>query len=511
LAALSGASGAWAPRAACASPAAFELSGDQQRFLERLQHDTFAFFWDTSASAHGLTPDRFPGLAPGLDISSVAAVGFALTSYPIAVEKGWITRAQAARRTLSTLRFLWRAPQGPEAGGVTGYNGFFYHFLDARTGYRSAGSELSTIDTALLMAGVLSSQAFFDRGDAAETSIRSLADRLYLRVDWAWASSRKHPQLLSMGWTPEHGQIDVDWQGYNEAMILYVLALGSPTHPIDSNAWEEWTSTYRWEASDGFPRVAFDPLFGHQYTHVWIDFRGIQDPYMREKGIDYFINSTRATYANRAYCIANPSKWAGYDETVWGLTASDGPLMRVGGVERAAPDEPFHAYWARGAGPDRRDDGTIAVTAAGGSVPFAPELAIPTLLHFHARFGERLYGKYGFKDAFNLSFADGPSAKPGWFDDQYVAIDQGPILLMIENFRTGRIWSLMKTSPYIRAGLVSAGFTGGWLDGGVAGLASGPVDATPRAASAVRTYLPAGPLPPGRAAMRPAPAAAMVP
>jgi hypothetical protein len=509
LVALSGAGSASVPRAACASPAAFELSGDQQQFLERLQHDTFTFFWDESASAHGLTSDRFPGLVPGLDISSVAAVGFALTSYPIAVEKGWITRAQAARRTLSTLRFLWRAPQGPEPGGVIGYKGFFYHFLDVRTGYRSAGSELSTIDTALLMAGVLASQAYFDRSDATETTIRSLADRLYLRVDWPWASSRKHPELLSMGWTPEHGQIDVDWQGYNEAMILYVLALGSPTHPIDSHAWEAWTSTYRWEASDGFPRVAFDPLFGHQYTHVWIDFRGIQDPYMREKGIDYFINSTRATYANRAYCIANPAKWAGYGETVWGLTASDGPLKRVGEMERGAPDEPFHAYWARGAGPDRRDDGTIAVTAAGGSVPFAPELAIPTLVQFHSRFGERLYGKYGFKDAFNLSFADGPSARKGWFDDQYVAIDQGPILLMIENFRTGRIWSLMKTNPYIRAGLVSAGFTGGWLDGGVAGLASSatasPADAL-RTASAVKTYLPASPLPSERPAMRPAPA-----
>lgn len=507
LTALSFASRAQAPRTACASPAAFELSGDQQHFLDRLQHDTFAFFWDASASAHGLTSDRFPGL----DISSVAAVGFALTSYPIAVEKGWITRAQAARRTLSTLRFLWRAPQGPGPGGVTGYKGFFYHFLDARTGYRSAGSELSTIDTALLMAGVLSCQAFFDRSDATETTIRSLADRLYLRVDWAWASSSKHPQLLSMGWTPEHGQLDVDWQGYNEAMILYLLALGSPTHPIDSHAWEAWTSTYRWEASDGFPRVAFDPLFGHQYTHVWIDFRGIQDPYMRAKGIDYFINSTRATYANRAYCIANPAKWAGYGETVWGLTASDGPLQRVGGADGAAPDEPFHAYWARGAGPDRRDDGTIAVTAAGGSVPFAPELAIPTLVEFRSRFGERLYGKYGFKDAFNLSFADGPSAKTGWFDDQYVAIDQGPILLMIENFRTGRIWSLMKTNPYLRAGLVSAGFTGGWLDGGVAGLVSSATsslgEAPPTAnAPPPPTRLPASPRPPERPAMRPAPA-----
>ena len=269
-----------------------------------------------------------------------------------------------------------------------------------------------------------------------------------------------------MGWTPEHGYIDADWEGYNEAMILYVLALGSPTHPINSKAWGAWTSTYRWDTSDGFPRVAVDPLFGHQYTHVWVDFRGIQDPYMRSKGIDYFVNSIRATYANHAYCVTNPARWIGYDAAVWGLTASDGP-SRLGSSPDG--DSRFHAYWARGAGPERRDDGTIAVTAAGGSVPFAPELTIPTLRLFRSRFGDRLYGKYGFKDAFNLSFVDGPSKRDGWFADQYVAIDHGPILLMIENFRTGRVWSLMKHSRYLRAGLASAGFTGGWLN-----LAGGP-------------------------------------
>jgi hypothetical protein len=460
LAGLAGLNVTWAGTVR-ANPPTYEVTREQREFLERLQRDTFAFFWDAPVGGHGLTPDR----SPNPDLSSVAAVGFALTSYPIAVEKGWITRAQAAERTLSTLRFLWLGRQGPEPQGVMGYKGFFYHFLDARTGHRAAESELSTIDTALLMAGVLASQGFFDRPEESERAIRELADQLYLRVDWAWAKSPKHPPLLSMGWTPEHGYVPYDWQGYNEAMILYLLAIGSPSHGIDPRAWDAWTSTYRWDASDGFPRVAFDPLFGHQYTHVWVDFRGIQDPYMRSRGIDYFVNSTRATYANRAYCIANPAKWSGYDDVVWGLSASDGPLQRLTGAEPARVEGPFHAYWARGAGPDRRDDGTIAVTAAGGSVPFAPEVAIPTLLQFHARFGERLYGKYGFKDAFNLSFAEVPSDKRGWFDDQYVAIDQGPILLMIENFLTGRIWSLTKTNAYLRAGLIRAGFTGGWLEG----------------------------------------------
>lgn len=440
-------------------PSSYQPSSEEQVFLEQLQRDTFLFFWETTSAANGLTLDRFPAN----DIASIAGIGFALTSYVVAVDKGWVSRSQAADRTLTTLRFLWRARQGQASTGVAGYKGFFYHFLDMRTGYRAPGSELSTIDTALLMAGVLSSGAFFQDGSATDRSIRQLARQLYERVDWPWAYSRRHPPLLGMGWTPEAGFIAADWQGYNEAMLLYVLALGSTTHPIKEQAWKAWTSTYRWDESDGFPRVAFDPLFGHQYSHVWIDFRGIQDAYMRAKRIDYFINSTRATYANRAYCVENPSKWTGYDAQIWGLSASDGPLKV--GDEGAIPDDRFHAYWARGAGPDRRDDGTIAVTAAGGSVPFAPELAIPTLHYFRLRFGDQLYGKYGFKDAFNLSFPGSPSHEPGWFADQYVAIDQGPILLMVENFRTERIWTLMKRNPYIRRGLVRAGFTGGWLDG----------------------------------------------
>ncbi len=431
-------------------PDGFTVSTEQQTFLDKLERDTFNFFWDVTPSATGLTPDRLSQSG----VSSIAAVGFALTSYTVAAQNGWVSRKEAAARTLATLRTLWRARQGPEPRGSSGYKGFYYHFVDSKTAARASSSELSTVDTALLMAGVLSSQGFFVGRSKDEAAIRYLADELYRRVDWAWATSRAKPPLLSMGWTPEQGPLEYDWQGYNEAMILYILALGSPTHPIPTEAWPAWTETYRWDDSDGFPRVAFDPLFGHQYSHVWIDFRKIQDAYMRGKGIDYFINSTRATYANRAYCVANPAKWAGYDAKVWGLTASDGP--------GDSPAGPFRSYWARGAGPDNRDDGTIAVTAAGGSVPFAPELTIPTLAHFQAQFGERLYGKYGFKDAFNLSFSAGNTQ--GWFSDDYVAIDQGPILLMIENYRSDHVWRLTRSSEYIRTGLARAGFAGGWLD-----------------------------------------------
>jgi hypothetical protein len=440
-----------------ASPDAFLPTPQQQAFLDQVERDTFRLFWEASPAETGLTPDR----APGSNVSSVAAVGFALTSYLVGVERGYVTRADAAARTLTTLETLWKVPQGPEANGVGGHQGLFYHFVDVRQGLRAWDSELSTIDTALLMAGVLSAQVYFDRDDAVERSIREIADRLYRRVDWSWATSRRAAPLLSMGWTPEAGFIGADWSGYNEGMILYVLALGSPTHAIEPRAWEEWTHSYRWEGERDTAHVAFGPLFGHQYSHVWIDFRSIKDAYMRSKGSDYFVNSVRATHANRDYCIANAGKWKGYDALVWGLTASDGPFAGKPGAVDAAG---FHSYWARGATPGgAADDGTIAPTAAGGSVPFAPEVTIPTLMHLRERFGDRIYGQYGFKDAFNLSYP-APTGGEGWFDDQYLAIDSGPILLMIENYRSRFIWNLMKRSPYVANGLRKAGFSGGWLD-----------------------------------------------
>jgi hypothetical protein len=447
------------PAVAAAPPREFHPSAGQLAFLDEVERDTFDFFWSASGPGR-LTPDR----APGSDVSSVAAVGFALTSYLVGVERGYVTRAEAAARTRATLETLWRAPQGPAAEGVAGHRGLFYHFVDGRDGLRVGRCELSTIDTALLMAGVLSTQAYFDRDDDVERAIRALSDQLYRRVDWAWARSGRDERLLGMGWTPEHGSIDYDWRGYNEGMLLYVLALGSPTHPVGAGSWEAWTRSYRWDTGHGAPHVGFGPLFGHQYSHVWIDFRGIQDPYMRGKGIDYFVNSARATYANRDHCIANPGGWRGYGEHLWGLTASDGPGPAV--AQAPAAPSPFRGYWARGAGgpEEAADDGTLAPTAVGGSVPFAPEITIPTLQDLRARFGSRLYGRYGFKDAFNLSYPSGGDPSQGWFDDQYLAIDQGPILLMIENYRTGFLWDLLKKSPYVVAGLRKAGFTGGWLE-----------------------------------------------
>src|SRR2546422_2883637 len=209
-------------------------------FLDTLEDRTFLYFWDLTNATNGLTPDR----SPTPSFSSIAAVGFALTAYPTGVERNYVTRTQAAQRVVTTLRFFWTAPQDSATSGSTGYHGFFYHFLDINTGKRFQQVELSTIDTALLLAGVLTCQSYFDGTDATETEIRRLADSIYRRTDWRWAAPR--PPLVAMGWHPESGFLGSDWRGYNEAMILYVLPLGSPTHPGAPEPWTGWTEPYRW-------------------------------------------------------------------------------------------------------------------------------------------------------------------------------------------------------------------------------------------------------------------------
>ncbi|HEX4682080.1 MAG TPA: glucoamylase family protein, partial [Gemmatimonadaceae bacterium] len=439
--------------------------------VDTVSRRTFDFFWQTTNPRNGLTPDRWPTKS----FSSIAAVGFALTAYPIGVERGWVSRDSARARVLTTLRFFWRAPQGPQGDRVSGYKGFYYHFLDMETGYRFQHVELSTIDTSLLLAGILACRQYFDRNSAGEREIRSLADSIYDRVDWQWA--RDSGTVVSMGWRPEpapyqdaRGFITSTWRGYDEGMILYVLALGSPTHPVDPAAWTEWTKPYQWNRYYGYDFVQFAPLFGHQYSHVWIDFRGLRDAYMRGKGIDYFENSRRATLAQRAFAAADANHWRGYDADVWGLTASDGPTDSTFAVDGRRRE--FHTYWARGAAQgDVRDDGTIAPTAAGASIVFTPELSIAALRTMRARYGANLFGKYGFVDAFNptLRTANVPVHQGhivdglGWFDTDYLGIDQGPILAMAENWRSGMVWRLMRKDPAIVRGLCRAGFTGGWL------------------------------------------------
>ncbi|MCC4618892.1 hypothetical protein LL965_01910 [Xanthomonas cassavae CFBP 4642] len=431
-----------------------------------IERRTFQFFWDTTNEVNGLSPDRFPSRP----FASIASVGFALTAYPIGIENGWVSRNQAIDRTLTTLKFFRDAPMGPQRTGRAGYKGFYYHFLDMQQGNRyDSWVELSSVDTALLMMGVLFTQSYYDGEDPREKEIRQIADALYKRVDWRWLQQRA--PLISMGWFPESGFIDHDWMGYNEAMMLYILALGSPTHGVDPEAWTSWTRTYNndWGVYQGQEYLSFGPLFGHQYSHVWIDFRDIQDQYMRERGIDYFLNSRRATLAQRDYAIDNPMKWKDYGENVWGLTAGDGPQntsQQYRGEQRQ-----FRHYSSRGAGlRENFDDGTIAPTAAISSIVFAPEVVIPATEEMHKRYGDYLYSSYGFLDSFNPSFNYDIPLKTGrmvpnrgWVAGDYIGIDQGPILTMIANYQTEFVWNVMKKNPYIRAGLERAGFTGGWL------------------------------------------------
>lgn len=434
-------------------PSTYDPTADKQ-FLDSLSRDTFFYFWDLANPDNGLVPDRWPSPS----FSSIAATGFGLTSYVIGVEQGYITRGDAASRVLTTLRFFNKAPKGEAAAGVTGFHGFFYHFLDMKSGVRFQQVELSTIDTGLLMAGVLSCQSYFDGKDDIESSIRGVADSLYRAVEWDWAMNGN--ATMSMGWHPERGFLASSWQGYNEAMILYIMAMGSPTHPVKPESWLAWTSTYQWDKYFGQEHVNFGPLFGHQYSHMYVDFRGIQDSYMRQKGIDYFENSRRATLANRAYCAQNPAGWEGYSENMWGLTACDGPEN----TNNANPNMHFTGYNARGAAQRYvEDDGTLAPTAAGGSIPFAPEFCIPALKSMKRSLGDKLYSKYGFRDAFNLSVVRTDGTR-GWFDPDYLGIDQGPILIQIANYKNDLVWNLMKKNPYIVDGLKKAGFTGGWLN-----------------------------------------------
>ena len=400
---------------------------DDEAFLDLVQRTAFDYFWYEVNPANGLIKDR--NSDPSL--SSIAAVGFGLSALTVGIDRGWISREAGRARVLTTLTFLRNSPQGP-AADATGYKGFYYHFLDLHTGRRDGDAELSTVDTALLLGGVLHVQQYFDQPADTEARIRALADAIYRRVEWPWMQVRS--AKLCHGWIPETGFLRYDWGGYNEAMILYLLALGSPTFPIRPEAWTAWTSSYAWQTHYGQAFVVFPPLFGHQYSHVWIDFRGIQDPYMRDKGLDYFENSRRATLANRAYAMANPHGWRDYGENVWGLTASDIPS----------------SYKARGAPPAESDDGTITPTAAGGSLAFTPHESLAALRHMYAAYRTQIWGPYGFKDAFN------PSQK--WFATDYLGIDQGPMVLMIENYRTGRLWHVMRQQAAIQRGLERAGF-----------------------------------------------------
>jgi hypothetical protein len=383
------------------------LSAQDDAFLEDLGQRLFRYFWEQGDGGTGLVPDRARTDGSPLDeghrnVASIAATGFGLTALCIAAERRWITASEAKARVRATLRFFSnRAEQ---------FHGWFYHWLDAKTGARRWNSEVSSIDTALLLAGVLTARQRF--GDDDE--IARLATRIYERVDFGWMLNG-HPTLLSHGWKPESGFLKSRWDTYSEDTILYMLAIGSPTHPISPRSWYAfWRDRYRYEGYSYFTTISV-PLFMHQYSHAWIDFRNRRE--IRGDHIDYFQNSINATLAHRAFCMTLKGEFPAYGPNMWGITASDS----------------IKGYLAWGGPPrDPAIDGTIVPSAAGGSLMFTPDISLAALREMRERFGDKIYGKYGFVDAFNPN--------NGWVHVDVIGINVGVMLLSAENLRTGAVW-----------------------------------------------------------------------
>ncbi len=425
---------------------------EANEILDEMQRAAFKYFLDKANSQTGLVLDSTWKDSP----SSIAAAGFGLAVLPVSTERGWISRDEAVERSIVTLRFFANSHQGPEPDG-TGYQGFYYHFLDPVSGQRSWNCELSTIDTTLLISGMLIAAQYFDRDASGDREIRTLADQLYHRVDWNWAQDGE--LTVRHGWLPESGFLEHRWQGYDEALPLYVLGMGSPDHPLQREGYSAYTASYRWENLYGYELLHAAPLFVHQFPHVWIDFREIQDDPMRARGLDYFENSRRAAYVHQQHAIQNPYRFEGYDEFAWGITASEGPVQ---GPEPLHKDgRTFYGYLARGV--PEPDDGTLSPWTAITALPFAPEIALPTIKHFMEAFPQ-LSGEYGLKCSLNPTFPGETQSGRGWFSDHYYGINEGPIILMIEHYRSGLPWQLMRTCDPIVQGLRKAGFHGGWLE-----------------------------------------------
>ena len=429
--------------------------GNDEEILELLKGKAFDYFRHEWNPDNGLIADKNQPGSP----ASIAVLGMGFTVCTIASERGLFPRSEAVQRTLTALRFLQSSHQGPEAD-ATGYKGFYYHFLDMRTGKRVWKSELSTVDTAILMAGVLSALSYFNLENAEEQQIREIADFLYRRVEWTWALNGK--ATMSHGWTPEKGFQSYRWDtNYSEALILYVLALGSPTYAIDPKGYQQWTATFQPLEIYNIECLHAGPMFIHQMSHLWIDFREILDQFNRRAGFDYFENSKRATYIQRQYAVENPKKYSHYSKYCWGLTASDGPgpaVKTVKGVKRV-----FYGYRARGV-PHGPDDGTISPWAVVASLPFAPEIVIDTIRHMIEKLGEKGLCKYGFDASYNPAFHQSNGTYEGWLSPWVFGLNQGSTIMMIENYQSTLIWKTMSKCSYLIKGLRAAGFEGGWLD-----------------------------------------------
>ena len=421
-------------------------------FLDLLERRAFRYFWEYADPNTGLVRDR----ATNPEVSSIAATGFGLTALCIAKERGWITHEEAYNRVLATLNSFYDDPADPNDMVVSGTHGLFYHFVNIHDGKPILHPDgtpwdgVSTIDSALLMAGVLTVRQCF-----TETEIVDLATKIYEAAEWDWFLDddcrQCLPGTLHMLWVPpgvghpEEDGLSGCWNGYNEAMILYLMAIGSPTHPIPSSSWGAWAATYQWGTYYGMRILTCPPLFTHQYSHCWVDFKNVEDDYA-----DYFRNSIYATLANRAY-----SREVWYPELdLWGITASDGPLTSTCTPTSTTCFCSGKAYLAnQGYPPDTlNNNGTIAPTAAGGSIVFTPEHSISTLRYMYDNYHQKLWGLYGLKDSLNIK------CEPDWFDNDYIGIDVGTMLVMIENYRTGLVWNKFMRNREIKEAMRSVGF-----------------------------------------------------
>lgn len=429
-----------------------DYEGEEQ--VGKLQRQVFNYFWNEVNPVNGLVPVNSAPDSP----AGIAATGMALTIYPVAVERRYMTRRIAAERTLRTLRFLQSSRSGPEPE-ASGHNGFYYSFLDLNKGRRARNSEINIADNSILVAGVLTAGMFFDNDSDVECEIRTLAAEIYFRVNWQWALDSG--ETLVRGWKPESGFSKQRSEGYDESMLAYILGSGSPTFPLGQESYMAWQSGYDWVNAYGHDYLYAGPLFIHQLPHIWIDFRGIADEYMLTREIDYFINSVRASHVHYEYAIDNPGHFEGYGKYFWGITISDGPGPCS--VDDDCNGRDFYGYSRRGA-PYGPDDGTASPWSAVSSLPFAPELVLPMIDSLMNEPDINMFNKYGFRGAYNPTYPHRKFNPFGWRSSWNYAMIQGPALALIENFRSGLLWSIMKNNEFIVNGLERTGFSGGWIE-----------------------------------------------
>lgn len=392
----------------------FSPADDQ--LLDEMERVNSCYFWEQASPDTGLVKDRCDARAPAEDrgtVASIAATGFGLTALCIAVERQFLGRAEAQARVLATLKFLW--------DGLPNHRGFFYHWADINNGERMWDAEVSSVDTALLLCGVLTCRQYFQSAD-----LTKLANQIFNRVDWTWLS--EDTSLLPHGWLPEAGFLPYRWDYYSELMMMYLLGLGSTTHPLPDDAWGAWKRT-RFDY-EGLRYIgSFAPLFVHQYSQAWFDFRSKSDGFA-----DYFRNSVTATEVHRRFCLELAKRFPDYSEDLWGITASDSENGYVvwGGPPAIGPI-----------------DGTVVPSAAAGSLPFLPKETMHVLQNIRQKY-PAAWGNYGFVDAFN--------PLKNWYDNDVIGIDTGISMVMAENARTGFVWKTFMKNPEARRGMDRAGF-----------------------------------------------------